>query len=279
MNPLWMYFGVFITLPWLLAVISGITAVFVGCRFITPEKVVRIIFPYIRKNGKNTVMFGYILTTDHIIGLFFAMSWIMYVMMWVFLTNILIIYTNNNNLFSATSIELQCIYANGTIANLTAIERLELEEDIICWAINFNIAGAMGQATGALAFGWIITSIVSWIILNVNNWIKQRIKIMESCKRNFKYWKIFLFISGTIIGVAYVATIYIILALNIIWLYLYVFRPENALIITILGAAPFIFDKNITKKNPPDEEEVPPAKQEGPPAEQKDPLAEQENIV
>ena len=239
MDPFRVYYYIFEIGYLILGIISAVTVLLVGCCVLTPGKVVRILFPYIKRNGNNTVMFGYILTRGHITGLFMEVSWIIVLVTLTFCTNILIIYKNNNNLFSATSIELQCYYANGTIAELTAIERLQLDEDILCYAINFNIAGAMGQATGALAFGWILTSVLTWIVLNMNYCIIQRVK---NSKRKLMCYKLFLLINATIIMLLTLIAKCILLGLyyyyDTQWV-LYLSKPENVTIFIILMAVMF----------------------------------------
>ena len=245
------YLITFLIVPIIIAVICTVTVLLFGCCVLTPGKVVRIMFPYIRRNGNNTVVLGFILTARHIRGLFVVVCFIIAQVTLTFCTNILIIYTNNNNLFSATSIELQCYYANGTIVELTAIERLQLDEDIYCIAINFNIAGAMGQATGALAFGWVIASIASWTGLNVNYWIVQRIK---NNKRKFKCYELFLLIIIILAIMASGSIIPIVLYFNA-QLFLYLIKPENAIILIILIAVVYIIHNPDIRKEPKSLEE------------------------
>ena len=166
---------------------------------------------------------------------------IIYQVILTFWLNILI-YKNS---FSATSVELQCFYGNDTIAELTVIERLELDKDITCYAINYNIAGAMGQATGALALGWVIASIVSWVVLNVNYTIIQHIK---NNKKKLECYQCFVVIIWIIIGVTSSIILWIIIGLyyDRQW-YLYLFKPENITIFLILQAMSYIFDTDIKK--------------------------------
>lgn len=247
-----LFYKFFATVPILVAIISTVIVLLVGWYVIKPDKMVRIIFPFIRKKGINTVVFGFILTKRHINGLFSAMFMIIGAVIWTFCGNILIFYKNKNNLFSATSIVLQCF--NDTITNLTAIERPELEEDTTCYAINFNIAGAMGQATGALAFGWAMTAILTWIILNVNYKIKQHTytKNNDDIKMFYK-WLLFISLF-TIILRTIVAVSLIIIGLycykydcSLDYTY-YIIRPENELIFEILIATQYTFDVNIKKE-------------------------------
>ena len=245
------YFITFLIVPVIFAAICTVIVLLVGCCVLRPDKLVRIIFPYIRRNGNNTVVFGFILTTRHIRGLFVGVCSIIVQVTWTFCANILIIYTNNNNLFSATSIELKCFYANDTIANLTAIERLQLEKNIFCFAINYNIAGAMGQATGTLALGWVVASILTWIALNVNYCIVQRIK---NSKKKFRCYELFLLIIITLTIIASGSIIVIVLYFNA-QLFLYHIKPENATIIIILIAVVYIIHNPDIRKEPKSLEE------------------------
>ena len=249
MDPFSIYYGIFVISTY---VITGVIVLLLaGCRIIKPDKVARIMFPYIRRNGNNTVVFGFIFTKCQAIGFFMSVIVItgIYEVIWVFCTNIFIRYTNNNNPFSATSIELHCFYRNSTIAQLTAIERLETEEDIICYAINYNIAGAMGQATGALAFGWIVTSIVIWVALNMNNSIIQCIKNSKKSQQKFKFYECFLcFIMLTIVLVYIIVSFIIIGIYYDKQLYYYLFKPENMLILVAFAVVPYILDTNIKKE-------------------------------
>ena len=238
-----MFFAIFIAVPITIAIIIGVIVGLVGCCVIKPGKLVRIIYPYIRRNGKNTVVFGFILGKWHVYGFFWGVIWIIYQVTVTFCTNILIIYANNNP-YSATSVELECFYDNGSIAELTAIERLELNKNIICFAINYNIAGAMGQATSALAMGWIITSVLTWIILKLNYKITKRIKNTKK----LECYKVFSIIIVVIIGL----TNFIVRkAMPVIGLYYYTqwfLQPENATILVIFEAMTHILHTDITKE-------------------------------
>ena len=232
-----MYFTIFINLPPIFGIILAVIVGLLCLCKMKPDKMVRMIFPYIRRNGNNTVMFGYILQKQQIIELFLQVCIIISQVILTFFANILITYTNNNNLFSATSIELQCSYDNGTIVNLTAIKTLKLDKDILCIAINFNIAGAMGQATGALALGWIITSIASWIILYVNYCIIQH--CIKNNERKLKCYQCSLCIILVIIILAIAIILCIIIGhyynTQPEW-YLYLFKPENGTVLVVIGA-------------------------------------------
>ena len=64
-------------------------------------------------------------------------------------------------------------------------EALKLEEHIQCFTWQFNIGGAVGQATGTLAFTWLVLSVIIWIFvhLNHNTWYKE-----SNCKRKFYFF-------------------------------------------------------------------------------------------
>ena len=224
------YFTSFSVAPVILAAISVFTVILVRCCVIEPDKIVRIIFPYIKRNGNNIVFCGFVLNNYPIYGIFWGVCWIIGEVTYVLCADILITYKNNNNPFSATSIELHCFYDNDTTVELTAIERQELDEDICCLAINFNIAGA----AGALALRWIIMSVLAWVVLNVNYTIIQHIK---KCKGKFECYQWFLF------------TIMVLIILTNSIVLLYLKNPKNMpQIFIIFGIVPYIFSPNIEKE-------------------------------
>ena len=161
----------------------------VGKKALEPDKLVRIIFPYIRRSGDSTVVFGYILREDHVKKLFWFVLLIIFSITWIFFTNILIQYSGNNNPYADSSIEVGCFFdKNKSRADLSQVERFhknksranlsqveQLEGKIDCFAINFNIAAAMSQAASMLALGWLVVSIPTWAKLNADK-IKDIIK-------------------------------------------------------------------------------------------------------
>lgn len=249
MTKMDMIYNIFFYGPLIFGCITGAIVALVGCCVIKPDKVVRIMFPYIKKNGNNTVAFGFILTKWHIGGLFGAVCLVIGGVIWTVCANIFITYTNNNNLLSATSTELQCFHDNGTKAELILTEREKLDEDIhvLCYAINFNIPGAMGQVTGALTFGWVMASILTWIELNVNYTIIQCIK---NSKKNLKCCKWFLTIIEFMITLIVTVLLCIIAALynNKQWSSYLFFKPESITIFLILASVIFAYSNNIKKE-------------------------------
>lgn len=172
-----------------LAVITGV----VGYCILTPGKLVRIMFPYIKRKGNDTVMFEYILSETKIISLFYIAVNIMFYCTLIFFSNIFIAYRGNNNPYEAYSTELYCFYDNDTLVELNHWERMELQEPMQCYAINFNISGAMGQVTGALALAWIIAAIITILpttICKIYKNIKEYIR-GKSCLTDCKniIWK------------------------------------------------------------------------------------------
>lgn len=67
------YLAVGFMLPSCLALITRIGMAVAGFCILTPGKVVRIIFPYIKRDGENTVVFGFILSKDILRKIFWFM--------------------------------------------------------------------------------------------------------------------------------------------------------------------------------------------------------------
>uniref|UniRef100_A0A1X7TKL2 Uncharacterized protein n=1 Tax=Amphimedon queenslandica TaxID=400682 RepID=A0A1X7TKL2_AMPQE len=128
-------------------------------------KLVRTMFPYIKRNGMNTVMFGFIISDKYMVVLFIIMLINVYFTMAIFFINVFIKQSNAYNPFE----DFDCFYTNGDEINPETIEEaFELRSSnriIECYAWQLNIAGAVGQATATLLFSWAVVSVVTWIML------------------------------------------------------------------------------------------------------------------
>lgn len=51
-------------------------------------------------------------------------------------------------------------------------EALRLENKVVCFQFHVNVAKAMGQASGTLAFLWILSSIMTW----TSNALRKKLK-------------------------------------------------------------------------------------------------------
>ena len=240
MTSYWTYRIPFFTVPLTVSFMIAVAVGLVGHCILKRDKLVRIVFPYIRKRGNDNVMFGYIISKRVMTyGLFLTTLTIVFQTVLVFLSNILIGYPLNDKPY-AKSMELDCYY----LMNYSLVEEyskavltiLELEE-VWCFAINFNIAAASGQATGALALSWLIVSVETWILLNVNNKIKN--PLLQRSERSYWCW----FVPIVTIGSAGVitATLIAYFFYHEQWVY-FLFQPENGLFTLILWASLLIMD-------------------------------------
>ena len=172
------YRWIFLLLPPTLSAI--ITAIFTvaGWYFFQIKELLCNMFPYIERNQANFVAFGFILSKLTIKMLCIMMVGDVFCTMWVFWSNVLVQYSDGYNPYVAithNSYEFDCFFINNdSVAELGSEKSLYSEEDITCFAINFNVGGAMGQATGTLAFVWVIVYCETWLALHVSHYIKQR---------------------------------------------------------------------------------------------------------
>lgn len=232
------YLAIFYILPTPLGILSAIIMFIVGCCVLTPDELVRITFPYIKKKGINTVAFGFLLSKSNIHFLFWNIAWaVSQITTTLWSQTFITLYSHNNNPYSASVIQLDCFYTN----NKTLVtEETPQEDDITCFAINLNLAGTMSYITGVLALTWIIVSIVTWTLLNVHYAIITSIKNNNNCCIKLRHYYCFLFIIINIICA-------IISATMILLLLFYLLTPEFYLFITILGSSVFMFNSDIKK--------------------------------
>ena len=163
MNPGLAYWWIYHIISLILAFVSTVIVGLVSYLILTPGKLVRIMFPYIkRENDTVCKMFGHNLSEDAIIPFFLMALRIIFYSIWIFFSNTFIIYEGYNNPYS---IGLNCFYDNGTLVDLSPWE--QMTEPVWCYAINTNIASAAGQATGALAVAWFVAAIETWIIVKI----------------------------------------------------------------------------------------------------------------
>ena len=177
-----------------------------GHCLLKPGKMVRTIFPYIKRNDTarqsndtdaESTIFGSTLSNDAIKLLFFMALRMIFYSIWIFFSNTFIIYEGYNNPYS---IEFNCFYDNGTLVEISPLEQITITDPVWCYAINTNIAEAAGQATGALAMAWLIASIETWIIIK----IKLKFKKTENSneKNKIKAYICYLLIILTITTIA-----------------------------------------------------------------------------
>ena len=181
------YRWIFLLLPPTLSAI--ITAIFTaaGWYFFQIKELLCNMFPYIEREQASFVAFGFILSKLTIKMLCIMMVGDVFCTMWVFWSNVLVQYSDGYNPYVAithNSYEFDCFFINNdSVAELGSEKSLYSEEDITCFAINFNVGGAMGQATGTLAFAWVIVYCETWLALRVSHYIKK-----QSNEERYKYY-------------------------------------------------------------------------------------------
>lgn len=180
------YRWIFLLLPPTLSAI--ITVIFTAAgRYFFQKKELLNMLPYIERDQANFAAFGFILSKLTIKMLRIMMVGDVFCTTWVFWSNVLVQYSDGYNPYVAithNSIEFDCFFIhNDSVAELGSEKALYSEEDITCFAINFNVGGAMGQATGTLAFVWVIVYCETWLALHVSHYIKQ-----HSNEERYKYY-------------------------------------------------------------------------------------------
>uniref|UniRef100_A0A1X7TF40 G-protein coupled receptors family 2 profile 2 domain-containing protein n=1 Tax=Amphimedon queenslandica TaxID=400682 RepID=A0A1X7TF40_AMPQE len=63
--------------------------------------------------------------------------------------------------------------SNDTLVETRPEEALRLEDKVVCFQFHLNIAEAMGQASGTLAFLWILSSIMTWTSIALKKKLKK----------------------------------------------------------------------------------------------------------
>ena len=201
------------------------------------DELVRLIFPNIKRKGNDTVMFGFILSKYYIKLLCIIVKGIIWMAIWTFLANIFLVLINTPNPYETTSISFGC--------------HTNRKANRYCFAFNYNFLGALNETTQALTFGWIITSILTWALLNVNNRIVQRIKNSNNSERNLQRYQYYLNRGSFIIRTA-LTTPVVIMAIKLliydeIELIFHIIAPKNSLILFMVSTA-LVFDVNIRKE-------------------------------
>ena len=136
-----------------------------GGKAIGLSKAVRTMFPYIKRDGSNTVMFGFRLEKTYINLLFLFSTFNVASTAAVFFLHIVLDRTSTYNPFDKT---YDCFYDNETHDKVEDLSlEMSLDQNVTCFALDLNIGRAVGQATGTLLFSWTVVSVVNWIILNL----------------------------------------------------------------------------------------------------------------
>lgn len=265
----WIRLSLFFILPPFIAIISTTIIAIAVHHSYTADKLVRFIFPYVKRKGGNNVVFGFKLDEYHILTLLWVAIEVVYYVIWAFWFNIILIYPNNSNPHDAYSYELNCYYLNYTEIELSTAERLTTKEAIKCIGFNSNIAGAMSQVTGILGFTWILVSILTWILLNVKHCVinikhyvmkkcdRTQCKQCKQCKHTCSKCSLFYYIVIHIVHLSIdIAWIAIIVNYNDKKWYSYVATPENNLLIAVFLGSVSVIGFPIEKATPKTLEEL-----------------------
>ena len=243
----WIRLSLFFILPPFIAIISTTIIAIAVHHCYTADKLVRFIFPYVKRKGGDNVVFGFKLDEYHILTLLWVAIEVVHYVIWAFWFNIILIYPNNSNPHDAYSYELNCYYLNYTEIELSTAERLTTKEAIKCIGFNSNIAGAMSQVTGILAFTWILASILTLILLKFKHCVMKKCnrtqcKQCKQCKHTCSKCSLFYYIVIHIVHLSIdIAWIAIIVNYNDKKWYSYVATPENNLLIAVfLGSVSVI---------------------------------------
>ena len=155
------------TLPIVFASITTVIVAMTVC-CLSVDKLVRIIFPFIKKKGNYNVAFGFILKKWQIFSHYIKILVITLYTVMIFFDALLVKTSYKYNPYD----EFDCYFGNESKVETNPEEALSLEVDVMCYAWNFNIGGAAGQATGTLALSWIAVSVVIWIALKFGYLLK-----------------------------------------------------------------------------------------------------------
>ena len=171
------YWLVYFILPLFFTITIPVGVGVVGCCCLTPDKMVRIVFPYIKKDGKHITIFGFIAKTQFVQERFYMMLLVVGTITYVVLTNAFLTVSYKYNPYD----DLECFFTNHSrVEQLSPDEAINLEEEVRCFAWKIDIGGAVGRATGTLVFSWIIVSIVMWLTLQLGHIFKEKLKNTRS---------------------------------------------------------------------------------------------------
>ena len=156
--------------------ITAIIVAIIGCCCLTPGKLLMKMFPYVKRRGKNVVIFDFIISKYLIV--FHSWNMTLAIALYIFdaLFNTIFIISDKY------SPGLHCVALyNGSFINLETEEQAEMANvtDISCINLTLNITGGIGHAAGVLALSWVLASIVLWIKLN---WYYK----VSNCRKNGK---------------------------------------------------------------------------------------------
>ena len=177
-----------------ISVIASIGVLIVGCTCYPQDKMLRIVFPYIRKSGNHNVIYGFII--PNIRFHFYHVVGIVAITLLDALFNALIITSNTHNPYDGLDCFGYC--KNGSIIKLESEEQAKMDNvtHIRCYGWNTDIAGGIGHAGAILTLAWVFISITLWVKLNLyykaRNSAKNKICFIKALGY-FGYIILFLF--------------------------------------------------------------------------------------
>ena len=197
----------------------------VGCIYYTrikstPEKMLKKVFPYIKKSGSHIVIFGFIIPKKCITFHFIYMALVVKSVLFVVLYNTFL--TTSNTYSPHDGLDCTAFYTNGSKLEVTSEEQAESENvtEIRCYGWNTDIAGGIGHAAAILTLSWLFVSIVLWIKLNWHHAAKNCIYNGKNC------------VAGIICLVAlYLIQILIVLGLIVVPIVMLVYKvPQDQIL-------------------------------------------------
>ena len=140
-----------------------------GCTVLKPQRLLKIVFPYIKISGSNIVIFDFVIPN---ISIFLHYIYVIYVVqeiLFVALFNTFFTSSDTYNPYDG----LDCIayYNNGSQTKLVSEKEVDQELEnvarIRCLGLKFDITRGIGHAAAIVTLSWIYASIVLWVKLNL----------------------------------------------------------------------------------------------------------------
>ena len=165
MDPIIVFWIILIIIS-VISVVLAIVVAIVGCTCLTPEKIMRIVFPYITKSGNHNVIYGFIIPKTSIVFHFFYMIFVVgYILFLILFNSFLTVSTEYN-----PDDRLDCFTLyNGSLLEVVSEEQAEMDNvtSIVCAGWKLDIGEGVGHIGGILTLSWVFVSIWLWIRLNL----------------------------------------------------------------------------------------------------------------
>ena len=175
----------------------------VGFFILKPKGTIKRMFPFVKKEDDedDAFIYGFRLQNGYVGALFVITLANIFIVNMIFWMSILVQRSTSYNPYGGPD----CFYSNGTLVTLTPEETLSLTEDVVCFSWSPDPLGALGNATGAFAFSWLVINIVTWIVLNL---YKKAAETYGKCMKLSFY----ILLVSFQIGIYLVAVLVIVLA-------------------------------------------------------------------